>query len=153
MNMEISLFSQFTSLITRLSGSVREKNWPALETIVSELNQSGDKIVEIEKKRDDQYAKLKKAIGASDDMRLSDILSLLDTRDQTELSILTKRLRMEVLKVKVHSRGLSYYLQSVSHLLRSILEEAFPHTRGKIYSSSGKENVKSDSVRMINKEL
>ncbi len=153
MTLEIGLFSRFSGLITKLSTSVREKDWHRLETIVTTLEKSGDEIVEAERKRNCLFCELKKMLGVAEEGRLTEVLPLIDDHKRVELYNLTKRLRMEVLKVKVSSRGLSYFLQSVSHLLKNIFEEIFPHTRGKIYSRTGKENASKDGAIMIDKKL
>jgi hypothetical protein len=153
MTVEIGLFSRFSVLLTELSAVVREKNWPHLELLVEKLNKTGDEIVETEKKRNSIFEELKKKVGVPDDCRLIDLLPVIDVNKGNELSNLTKQLRMEVLKVKVTARGLSYFLQSVSHLLKNVFDEIFPHTRGKIYSRSGKENATNDGAIMINRKL
>jgi hypothetical protein len=150
---EIGLFSGFALLLTDLSSAVRQKDWPRLEAIVTKLEETGPIIVSAEKKRDSEYIRFKKVIKVPENTRLIELLPMLDPRSRNELSLLTKNLRGEVLKIKIASRGLSYYLESVSHLLKSIFEELYPYTRGKIYSRSGKENKNSDGAIMINKEL
>jgi hypothetical protein len=153
MGAEIGLFSLFEQLIAKLAAAVRSKSWPELENVVRMLDETGGKIIETENRRDDEYEGLMKARGFTGRKSLRDFLPFLDLEERNELLVLTNRLRAEVLKVKANSRGLGYYLQSVSLLVRNILEEAFPHTRGTIYSSSGKASRTSESVTTINREL
>lgn len=150
---EIELFSRFSLFLSELNRTVKEKDWKRLDELITQMNEIAQAIVEVERVRETTMIGLKNSLGLADNTSSSDILSLFPIDARKDFAIAIKRLKMEVLKVKVAARGLNYYLASVSHLLRNVLEEIFPHTRGKIYASNGKDAQRAGDSMMINKEL
>jgi len=51
--------------------------------------------------------------------------------------------------VKASAGLLNYYVQSMSDALRQILEELFPHRKGKMYSRTGKAKEPGDESLML----
>jgi hypothetical protein len=54
-----------------------------------------------------------------------------------------------VIRVKASAGLLNYYVQSMSEALRQILEELFPHRKGKMYSRTGKPKEAGDESLML----
>jgi hypothetical protein len=55
--------------------------------------------------------------------------------------------------VKGATLRLSYYFQSLSDTFKKVLEELFPHRKGKLYTRNGKPTKTIDDTLILNKSL
>ncbi|MBN2738564.1 MAG: hypothetical protein JXR70_16400 [Spirochaetales bacterium] len=151
---ETKLFLDFTSALESMKPLIERKNWVELEKSLQSLKELGVVIEEQEGFRSDCFEELKSDLGVPQDHGLSDILPLLSLHYQKELGHWTRELKQAVIKVKVTSQGLGYYLKHICSFIHDFLGELFPHRKGKIYSRSGRvSHSNEDNSVMINQKL
>ena len=93
--------------------------------------------------------KLQRSIQAGEQEGFTEIVAHLPAEDRDELLTLYRHLKASVIRVKASAGLLNYYVQSMSEALRQILEELFPHRKGKMYSRTGKPQEPGDESLML----
>ena len=150
---QTALFGRFNTVLTGLRTAVKKKDWPALEEIIGQLNSIGEKIAEIEQNRNDAWFAIKRLTGLSPDAPFNTVAARLPGEYGSSITALTAGLKVAVFQVHETIRGLGYYLSSLAGLIQGIVEEVFPHTRGKLYSRNGRAQQNSENPVMVNREL
>jgi AAA+ ATPase superfamily predicted ATPase len=73
----------------------------------------------------------------------------LPAAERDELFALYRQLRLALIRVKGNAGLLGFYLRSLSETLQKVLEELFPHRKGRIYSRSGKAREAEDDSLVV----
>jgi AAA+ ATPase superfamily predicted ATPase len=139
----------FADLQKDLQQAISKRQWTELNKEIDALRQLAEKIETLEEDRIQAYQTLKSSLQADDQESFIEIVSRLPAKERDELLVLYRHLKAAVIRVKASAGLLNYYVQSMSDALRQILEELFPHRKGKMYSRTGKAKEPGDESLML----
>jgi hypothetical protein len=139
----------FADLQKSLQQAISSRKWTELNNDIDALRQLADKIETLEEDRLQAYQSLKSSLKAKDKESFTEIVARLPAAERDELLGLYRHLKAAVIRVKASAGLLNYYVQSMSEALRQILEELFPHRKGKMYSRTGKPKAPGDESLML----
>ena len=146
---EARTLKDFAELQKSLQQAISKRQWTELNGEIDSLRLLADKIEALEEERIEAYQVLKSSLQAGDRESFSQIVARLPADERDELLGLYRHLKAAVIRVKASAGLLNYYVQSMSDALRQILEELFPHRKGKMYSRSGKPKEPGDESIML----
>jgi alanyl-tRNA synthetase len=146
---EARTLKDFADLQKDLQQAISKRQWTELNKEIDALRQLAEKIETLEEDRIQAYQTLKSSLQAGDQESFAEIVSRLPAKERDELLVLYRHLKAAVIRVKASAGLLNYYVQSMSDALRQILEELFPHRKGKMYSRTGKAKEPGDESLML----
>ena len=100
-----------------LRNSVNEKNWTNLMTVISEINLSMDKFNKLDEEREE--------ITTTEDISNSEYKRILSM------------VRGKLVKSRTENKVLSEYINITKGFVQSIIDNALPQSRNKLYSRNG----------------
>ena len=100
-----------------LRNSVNEKNWTNLMTVISEINLSMDKFNKLDEEREE--------ITTTKDISNSEYKRILSM------------VRGKLVKSRTENKVLSEYINITKGFVQSIIDNALPQSRNKLYSRNG----------------
>lgn len=100
-----------------LRNSVNEKNWTNLMTVISEINLSMDKFNKLDEEREE--------ITTTEDISNSEYKRILSI------------VRGKLVKSRTENKVLSEYINITKGFVQSIIDNALPQSRNKLYSRNG----------------
>ena len=100
-----------------LRNSVNEKNWTNLMTVISEINLSMDKFNKLDEEREE--------ITTAEDVANSEYKRILSI------------VRGKLVKSRTENKVLSEYINITKGFVKSIIDNALPQSRNKLYSRNG----------------
>lgn len=100
-----------------LRNSVNEKNWTNLMTVISEINLSMDKFNKLDEEREE--------ITTTEDISNSEYKRILSV------------VRGKLVKSRTENKVLSEYINITKGFVQSIIDNALPQSRNKLYSRNG----------------
>ena len=146
---EARSLKDFADLQKGLQQAISKRPWTELSKEIDALRQLAEKIETLEEDRIQAYQTLKSSLKADENDSFTEIVAHLPAKDRDELLALYRHLKAAVIRVKASAGLLNYYVQSMSDALRQILEELFPHRKGKMYSRTGKPKEPGDESLML----
>ncbi len=146
---EASTLKDFADLQKQLQRAISKRQWTELSKEIDALRQLAEKIEALEEDRIQAYQTLKSSLQSDGEESFTEIVAHLPAKDRDELLALYRHLKAAVIRVKASAGLLNYYVQSMSDALRQILEELFPHRKGKMYSRTGKPTEPGDESLML----
>jgi ribosomal 50S subunit-associated protein YjgA (DUF615 family) len=146
---EARTLKDFAELQKGLQQAISKRQWTELNKEIDALRQLAEKIETLEADRIQAYQTLKSSLHAKGQESFTEIVARLPAKDRDELLALYRHLKAAVIRVKASAGLLNYYVQSMSEALRQILEELFPHRKGKMYSRTGKAKEPGDESLML----
>ena len=146
---EARSLKDFAELQKGMQLAISKRQWTELAKEIEALRQLAEKIETLEEDRIEAYQILKSSLQADGEESFTQIVSRLPAKDRDELLALYRHLKAAVIRVKASAGLLNYYVQSMSDALRQILEELFPHRKGKMYSRTGKPKEPGDESLML----
>ena len=146
---EARSLKDFAELQKGMQLAISKRQWTELAKEIEALRQLAEKIETLEEERIEAYQILKSSLQAEGKESFTQIVSRLPAKDRDELLALYRHLKAAVIRVKASAGLLNYYVQSMSDALRQILEELFPHRKGKMYSRTGKPKEPGDESLML----
>jgi len=146
MEREKELFLEMGQQVERLRDSVQRKSWTAGLALAQGLEQFALTIEEADTERDKAFCALCASLGLPADAVFSAVLARMPAGQRGTLEESWRNLRMSVVRLATATNRLRYFAEALAGTLGRILEEVFPHRRGKIYSRRGKATSVNDSL-------
>ena len=146
---EARSLKDFAELQKGLQLAISKRQWTELSKEIDALRKLAEKIETLEEDRIEAYQMLKSSLHTGGEESFTQIVSRLPPKDRDELLSLYRHLKAAVIRVKASAGLLNYYVQSMSDALRQVLEELFPHRKGKMYSRTGKPKDPGDESIML----
>ena len=156
---EADALNEFAAGQKRLQELIGKRHWTRLEGQIEELKSLASRAETLEDQRHNAYRQLKDDLGIAEDPTrkpgtedargFEEVVSRLPAGERDELFALYRHLRLALIRVKGNAGLLGFYLRSLSETLQKVLEELFPHRKGKIYSRSGKTRETGDDSLVV----
>ncbi|MGA2764983.1 MAG: hypothetical protein ABSG17_16660 [Spirochaetia bacterium] len=146
MDFEAELFRQLGLEMDRLRDSFQQKKWTSCLVIAQGIQASAQKIERADDARDEAFAALCGGLGFSTETAFSALLTRMPEEHRGLLEESWRNLRMAVVRLSTASNRMRYSAEALAGTLGRILEEIFPHRKGKIYSRRGRTTSVNDSL-------
>jgi hypothetical protein len=160
---EAQTLREFAAGQKRLQELIGKRQWTKLETQIAELKRLASSAETLENRRFQTYQQLKASVGFGHESvpehgqgeaeNFAEIVTRLPPSDRDELFGLYRQLKLAVIRVKGNAGLLGFYLRSLSETLQKVLEELFPHRKGRIYSRSGKARDAGDDALVVHRHV
>lgn len=139
----------FAAVQNNLQQAISRRQWTELNREIDALRRLADKIEMMEENRLQAFEALREALNAEPREGFTALAFRLPAEERDELIGLYRSLKAAVVRVKASAGLLSYYIGSMSDALRQIVEELFPHRKGRLYSRTGKTKEAGDESLML----
>jgi hypothetical protein len=146
---EARTLKDFAEMQKSLQQAISKRKWTELNEEIETLRLLADKIEALEEDRIQAYQMLRSSLRAKEREGFTEIVGRLPAEERDELLGLYRHLKAAVIRVKASAGLLNYYVRSMSEALRQILEELFPHRKGKMYSHTGKPKEAGDEPLVL----
>lgn len=147
------LLAEFGRREADLQEAIIERDWPAMEALVPELERMGDELEALERQREAAVAETKAELGVSRESPFPELLSKLGAREGAELASLYRDLQIAVLRVKNQTSGIDAYVRNSVRTANTVLGEVFPERKGTLYSRTGAHTQAHGSAIVLDHEL
>ena len=150
---QTELLGEFGKKEFGLQKAILERDWPAMDSVMPELERLSATLEGVERRRHSVVSKLKVAAGLEEGAPFAELVLKAKSRDRAELTTLYRDLQIAVLRVKNHTSGIDSYVRSSIRTANTVLGDLFPERKGTIYSSSGAQSPVRGSAMVLNHEL
>jgi len=150
---QTELLGEFGKRELCLQTAILERNWPAMDSVMPDLERLSATLEAVERRRHSIVTKLKLAAGLEQDAPFGELVLKAKPRDRAELTILYRNLQIAVLRVKNHTSGIDTYVRNSVRTANTVLGELFPERKGTIYSSNGAQSPVRGTAMVLNHEL
>jgi len=147
------LLGEFGRKELDLQKAILERNWPAMDSVMPDLERLSATLEAVERRRHSVVSKLKLAAGLEENAPFAELVLKVKLRDRAELTSLYRDLQISVLRVKNHTSGIDSYVRNSVRTANTVLGEFFPERKGTIYSRSGAQSPVRGSAMVLNHEL
>jgi len=152
MDQEAELFLTMGREMDRLRDSVIQKKWTAGLAIAQDLERFAHSIEDADAARDQAYTSLCASLGLAPQGVFSFLLPRVDLARRASLEESWRNLRSSVVRLATATNRMRYLSEALAGTLGRILEEVFPHRRGKIYSRHGTATSVNDAL-LVDRKL
>ncbi len=153
MREESEALERFSALQGELEAAVRARDWKALERTVAELGVLAAAVESMDADRERVFRALLGREQAPGEGAMEELLSRLTGGAREELAALHRRLKVAVIRVRSRTAVLDHYLRTLSGALGGVLEELFPHRKGRLYNRSGRTRGVRDHSLVVDRRL
>ncbi len=137
MEEETGILNEICCEEEKLQKALRKNSWDEMETIIKGLNPLSVKMEKVEAERDKIYRKLKVKLNKSEKDGFYAVA--MHMKGMTRENCLSgyRKMKIALLKMQGITAGIDQYVRIVGETSRLVLDEVFPHRKGKIYSNNG----------------
>jgi flagellar biosynthesis/type III secretory pathway chaperone len=152
MDAESRLLNDYAARLQELQRIVGQHRWEAVEKNIASLQGLAGEVEAAEGARVEAFRLLKADQFLPSEERFDRVLEALSEPERGELQELGRRLKTAVVRVKGSSGLLGYYVRSALQARRQVLEELYPHRKGRLYSRSGRAKSTADESLMLDRK-
>jgi hypothetical protein len=150
---ESDLFRCFADKERELTRVVQKRDWEQLQGELASLEVLARRIEETEHARHGRYCQLKGELGLGDRAGFDLVLQRLPEGRRADLARGQTELKNAVSRVRSITASLAYYFRYIRDSVEQILEEVFPHKRGRLYGRNGATAATSSDPVVLNRQL
>jgi hypothetical protein len=146
---EARLLNDYAARMGGLQGAVGRRDWEAVEKDIAGLRNLAGEVEGTEAARQEAFRSLKQDLSMRGEPSFEQVVFRIESPSREELSEAHRRLKIAIIRVKGASGLLGYYVRSVADTRRKVLEELFPHRKGRMYSRSGRTRATAEESLML----
>jgi hypothetical protein len=146
-------FTEFSGHEKRLQRCMLEKNWRELELILTGLERAASEITALEEARVRELERLRTEAGLPEDASFYEIIGRFPEPERSACSAAYRALKTEVYITKGVAENIGRYASSATGSLREMLDELYPHRRGKLYTKDGFTKSSRMDALVVNQRL
>lgn len=143
---EIALLERLSSSQEIVKNAVFTRDWADLDSMLARLGEYGTEFELLEKERVRIFSEL--CGGSGERVPFYAVAARMDDSRRRELTDLYRRLKLDVLKVRLANDSLSTYLNEARATMTGFMEAAFPDRKGNLYSKKGSK-VESEMRSLV----
>ena len=151
MGAEAELLNDYASRLNSLQQTIGQRNWEDVEKGIAGLRNLAGGVETAEAARVEAFQQLKADLFLPADAAFERVADSVAPAARDELRELHRRLKMAIVRVKGSSGLLGYYVRSALDARRQVLEELYPHRKGRLYSRSGRARATADESLMLDR--
>jgi hypothetical protein len=152
MEVEAGLLNDYSARLQELQRIIGKRDWDAVQNCIAVLRNLAGEVETAEAARVEAFRALKAEHFLPAEERFDEVAERLDPPDRDVLRELSRRLKIGVVRVKGSSGLLGYYVRSALEARRQVLEELYPHRKGRLYSRSGRTRSTADESLMLDRQ-
>jgi hypothetical protein len=137
MERETALFVRLGGEIESLRESMQARSWGTGLAIAQAIERSAAVIEEADEARAGAFVLLRDHLELPQATAFSAVLPALPDGTRQELETSWRQMRISLVRLKTATSRMRYSAEALAGALNSILEQVFPHRRGRIYSRRG----------------
>ena len=145
---QTELLEGLTRQEATLQERVEERDWGAVETLMSEMTVISEAVARVEDARNSVFLEIADSLGGETDFAV--VLSRMPAEVRELLSQRYRALKVAVLRLQSRTSNMDAYLRSTLATNRSVLRELFPEHAAPGYSSDGQGRMQAGTALMIN---
>ena len=146
-------FTEFSGHEKRLQRCMLEKNWRELELILTGLERAASEITALEEARVRELERLRTEAGLPEGASFYEIIGRFPEPERSACSAAYRALKTEVYITKGVAENIGRYASSATGSLREMLDELYPHRRGKLYTKDGFTKSSRMDALVVNQRL
>ncbi len=153
MEKETAVLNEISIQEESLQKTLRDSNWDQMEIIISRLSPLSDEMDKIEVERNNVYQKLKSKLNKSETDGFYSITVHMEGETRERCLAGYRKMKVALLRMKGITSGIDQYIRAVGDASKTVLDEVFPHRRGRIYSSTGSARPVHSAPMVLNRQL
>ncbi len=146
---EARLLNEYAARLGALQRTVGRHDWEAVERDIAGLHNLTVEIESTEAARLEAYRLLKASLSITATQPFDQVVSRLPSPAREQLSDQHRALKIAIIRVKGAAGLLGYYVRTMADTRRAVLEELFPHRKGRMYSRSGRTRAAAEESLML----
>lgn len=150
---ETELLNEISGQEEKLQQALRDNSWSDMEKIISTIGPLSIKMERIENERDRVYRKLKEKLDKKENDGFYSVAMHMKGQTREDCLGGYRRMKVAVLRMQGLTAGIDQYVRSVGETSRLVLDEVFPHRKGKIYSNNGSAKPVQADPMVLNRHL
>lgn len=137
---EIALLERLGAAQDVISQAVFSRDWTDLDALFARLDEYNTEFETLEKERARLFSELNnELVGKQEKIGFYALASRLDPERRRQITDLYRRLKLDVLKIRLMNENLHQYITTNRMIISDFLHAAFPDRKGKLYSRQGRE--------------
>jgi hypothetical protein len=149
MDMEAGLLNDYAARLQELQRTIAQHDWDAVQKGIASLRNLAGEVETAEAARVEAF----RALKAEHFLPIEESFDQAAERlERDRLKELARRLKIGVVRVKGSSGLLGYYVRSALQARHQVLEELYPHRKGRLYSRSGRARSAADESLMLDRK-
>jgi len=153
MRREMQLFDEFAKGENQLNDLAKKKRWSEMQLLLENLGGLAEKIEKCEEKRHLVYSSCRSRMNVAETDGFQAFLAQVPEERKEEFAVLHREIKKKLLTIKSLSSGLIYYFACMQESIAQVLNEIFPHRKGKIYSPRGESRESKEEAVVVNHEM
>ncbi|MDC7228033.1 MAG: hypothetical protein PQJ61_14820 [Spirochaetales bacterium] len=153
MTEETNLLNSISDKEEKLQKALRENKWDDMEIIINSLSPLSLKMEKVEAERDKTFNTLKRELNKKEDDGFYAVAMHMNDKNREDCLGGYRRMKIALLKMQGITAGIDQYVRTVGETSRAVLEEVFPHRKGRIYSNRGCEKPVQADPMILNRHL
>jgi hypothetical protein len=152
MDMEAGLLADYAARLQELQRTIAQHDWDAVQKGIASLRNLAGDVETAEAARVEAFRALKAEHFFPAEESFDRVAERLEGPERERLKELARRLKIGVVRVKGSSGLLGYYVRSALQARHQVLEELYPHRKGRLYSRSGRARSAADESLMLDRK-
>ena len=152
MDMEAGLLNDYAARLQELQRTIAQHDWDAVQKGIASLRNLAGEVETAEAARVESFRALKAEHFLPIEESFDQAAERLEGPERDRLKELARRLKIGVVRVKGSSGLLGYYVRSALQARHQVLEELYPHRKGRLYSRSGRARSAADESLMLDRK-
>ena len=153
MEKETDLLNEISSQEEKLQKALRANNWEELESIINRISPLSLKMEKVETDRDKVYKKLKEKLEKKEEDGFYSVAMHMKGKTRENCLGGYRKMKVALLRMQGITAGIDQYVRTVGETSRIVLDEVFPHRKGKIYSNNGSAKPVQADPMVLNRHL
>jgi hypothetical protein len=152
MEVEAGLLNDYAARLQELQRTIGHRDWDGVQKDIACLRNLAGEVETAEAERVEAFRALKAERFLPAEESFDRVTERLEGPEREQLRELARRLKIGVVRVKGSSGLLGYYVRSALQARHQVLEELYPHRRGRLYSRSGRARSTADESLMLDRK-
>lgn len=152
MEWEAGLLADYAARLQELQRIIAQHDWDAVQKGIASLRNLAGEVETAEAARVEAFRALKAEQFLPAEEGFEQVAERLEGPERDRLKELARRLKIGVVRVKGSSGLLGYYVRSALQARHQVLEELYPHRKGRLYSRSGRARSAADESLMLDRK-
>ncbi len=152
MDAESGLLNDYATRLQVLQRTIAGRDWDAVQKSIAGLRNLAGEVENAEAARVEAFRALKAEHFLPAEESFDRVTERLEDPERERLRELARRLKIGVVRVKGSSGLLGYYVRSALQARHQVLEELYPHRKGRLYSRSGRAKSTADESLMLDRK-
>lgn len=153
MELQVQGIEDFQTTQIRVKQHLVEKDWPALERGLHDMEFKTQGLHHVESRRHDVWQKIRHLTFPERHADFYQVLTRLDPPRREKLGTLHKQIKLSTLKLKGVTMGIDSYIQATSAVVRAVISEIKPVLKGRLYSRHGQVRTAEAGPMVLNQSF